>query len=263
MNDLNVDNKKLIDAMKMMRENPTEIVKNEFLEQVFAANFIVPATITPEPVDGKILEDSKISFFFLQNKEKKNYILTFSAPEQYLFWKEHRRDTSKKVTVLNYGYDQLAKIVMDYPTLFGGFLIDPNGYNFAIESDLIRDIDKAKNPEVAVEPVRILPKEGMGLEPADPKGLEPLLEAISKYLDTENSVRAAYLMKTVRRGDTLPTLIVVVDFVGGRMKYLFDGIATVARDTVDNCESLGLMPASDKIAGHAIENVEPFYKKKK
>jgi len=27
MNDLNVDNKKLIDAMKMMRENPTEIVK--------------------------------------------------------------------------------------------------------------------------------------------------------------------------------------------------------------------------------------------
>ena len=28
MNDLNVDNKKLIDAMKMMRENPTEIVKN-------------------------------------------------------------------------------------------------------------------------------------------------------------------------------------------------------------------------------------------
>ena len=35
MNDLNVDNKKLIDAMKMMRENPTEIVKNEFLEQVF------------------------------------------------------------------------------------------------------------------------------------------------------------------------------------------------------------------------------------
>ena len=69
MNDLNVDNKKLIDAMKMMRENPTEIVKNEFLEQVFAANFIVPATITPEPVDGKILEDSKISFFFLQNKE--------------------------------------------------------------------------------------------------------------------------------------------------------------------------------------------------
>ena len=89
------------------------------------------------------------------------------------------------------------------------------------------------------------------------------LFSISKYLDTENSVRAAYLMKTVRRGDTLPTLIVVVDFVGGRMKYLFDGIATVARGTVDNCESLGLMPASDKIAGHAIENVEPFYKKKK
>ena len=66
---------------------------------------------------------------------------------------------------------------MDYPTLFGGFLIDPNGYNFAIENDLIRDIDKAKNPEVAVEPVRILPKEGMGLEPADPKGLEPLLRS--------------------------------------------------------------------------------------
>lgn len=31
MNDLNVDNKKLIDAMKMMRENPTEIVKMNFL----------------------------------------------------------------------------------------------------------------------------------------------------------------------------------------------------------------------------------------
>ena len=35
MNDLNVDNKKLIDAMKMMRENPTEIDKNEFLETGF------------------------------------------------------------------------------------------------------------------------------------------------------------------------------------------------------------------------------------
>ena len=46
------------------------------------------------------------------------------------------------------------------------------------------------------------------------------------------------------------------------MKYLFDGIATVARGTVDNCESLGLMPASDKIAGHAIENVEPLLQEK-
>ena len=70
MNDLNVDNKKLIDAMKMMRENPTEIVKNEFLEQVFAANFIVPATITPEPVDGKILEDSKISSSYRIKKRR-------------------------------------------------------------------------------------------------------------------------------------------------------------------------------------------------
>ena len=70
MNDLNVDNKKLIDAMKMMRENPTEIVKNEFLEQVFAANFIVPATITPEPVDGKILEDS--SFLYSVRRRQKS-----------------------------------------------------------------------------------------------------------------------------------------------------------------------------------------------
>ncbi len=263
MNDLNVDNKKLIDSMKMMRVNPTEIVKSEFLKQVLAANYIVPATINPEPVDGKILENSQISFFFLQNEEKKNYILTFSAPEQFLFWKEHRKDDDKKITVLNYGYEQLGKIVMDYPTLFAGFLIDPNGYNFAIENDLIADIDKAKNPEVQVEPVRILPKEGMGLEPAESDGLEPLLDAISGYLEKQNSVKAAYLMKTVRKGDTLPTLIVVVDFVGGRMKNLFDGIANVARGTVDNCESLGLMPASDKIAGRAIEGVEPFYIKKK
>lgn len=263
MNDLNVDNRSLIEAMKAMRENPTEIVKNEFLEKVIAANYIVPATIQPEPVDGKILPDSKISFFFLQNNEKKNYILAFSAPEQYLFWKEHRKEDDKKINVLNYGYDQLSKIVMTYPALFGGFLIDPNGYNFAIESDLINDVDKARNPQVTIKPEKILPKEGMGLEPADPKGLEPLTEAISKYMETENSIKAAYLMKTIRKGDTLPTLIVVVDFVGGRMKYIFDGIAMAARGTVDSCESLGLMPASDRIAGHAIENVEPFYKKKK
>lgn len=261
MNDLNIDNKKLIEAMRNLRENPTEIVKNEFLKQVLAANYIVPATVDPEPIDGKVQPDSKIAFFFLQNEEKKNYILTFSASEQYIFWKEHRPESNKKITVFNYGYPQISKIVRDYPNLFGGFLIDPNGYNFAVESDLINDIAKMNEPQV--RPEKILPKEGMGLEAADPKGLEPLLEAVSNYLSTQNSVKSAYLMQTVRKGDSVPTLIIVVDFVGGRMKELFDGIALAARGSVDNCESLGLMPAGDKIASHAIEGVEPFYVKKK
>jgi hypothetical protein len=69
-------------------------------------------------------------------------------------------------------------------------------------------------------------------------------------------------MQTVRKGQTEPTIVIVVDFAGDSPKSVFDGVALSLKYVLNEKVTIGMMPAYDKVAKQCIKGVTPIYKKK-
>ncbi len=94
-------------------------------------------------------------------------------------------------------------------------------------------------------------------EPAEyPK---ELIEGICKYLKTNKHVNAAYLRLMVKENEQ--SYLIVVDFSGDKNE-VFNGIAN-AGVPFSNGKYIDFVPFLSDFGKTAVENVVPFYKKKK
>ena len=86
-----------------------------------------------------------------------------------------------------------------------------------------------------------------------------MIDEICKYLKTKKNVNAAYLRLMVK--DIEQSYLIVVDFSGDKNE-VFSGIAN-AGVPFSNGKYLDFVPLSSSFGKEAVENVIPFYKKKK
>lgn len=250
-----IDNSGLVEAASLLKESANQEKRLWFLNQLIGAKFVLPVVITPEPVDNKIQADSTVSYFSMKTGKGLVYLVVFTSGEEMEKWNKNKN----KMYIIR-SYDDVRKMVLNIKG-YDGFVIDPCGCNIAVQNALIRNIENFQNPNVVLKPERVQTEGDMGLRPVE-NPPENVVNALKEYFDSQNNVRAAYFMETIRKGEDKPTPVVVVDFSrDGSLKEAFDGIAAAAHSVMKSGETIGLMPSFDKVAGKYIKGVKPFYKK--
>lgn len=249
------NNQNLTDALERIRENNDENSRMWLLYNLINADFIVPISLDVIPDEnGNLPENANIKYFSIKNPQGKIYFVVFSNVDYFKEWKTDILKYHAKYT-----YKQVEKIVTRESSGFAGFVIDPNHSNVYFENELLKNITKSLPSDMAVQADKIITENNMGLVPAvNPP--EKLIKALIEYMEKDNSIKSAHMMQTIRRGETVPTLIIVVNFLGS-IQRVFESLARVAQNNMDRPQPIGMMSAYDKIAAAAILNVKPFYKK--
>ena len=250
-----IDNTALVNAASKIKENNTQENRLDFLKHLLGASFILPVVIIPEPVNNKVSADATVNYFSMETSQWLVYLAVFTSCEEFEKWNKN----PNKMYLIR-GYDNIKNIVMSKKE-YDGFVIDPCGCNMAIQKGLIQNIEKASNPEVLIKPEKVQTEGNIGLKPVyNPP--ENLKNALLDYFKSQDNISKAYYMETVRKGETSTTPVLVVEFCKeGSLKAAFDGIAEVAHSVMKKGETIGLMPAFDKIAQKYIKDAVPFYRK--
>lgn len=251
-------NLKLADLIDLIKAGGSEDVKTEFLHCLVNTKLVVPVVVDTIPdEEGNVAENTNVRYFSLKNTEGKIYLVTFTNTDYFEQWQP---DIVKYH--VRYDYEQIKGMVTREGSGFDGFVIDPNYGNIALENDILKQLVRvpAAGDDMNVKAEKIVTENNMGLTPAK-NPPEKLVAALKEYMAGDKSILSAHLMETIRKGETTPTLILVVDFLGSANR-VFESIAKVAQDNMDVVQPIGIMPASDKVAQKYIEGVEPLYKKK-
>jgi len=88
---------------------------------------------------------------------------------------------------------------------------------------------------------------------------QELVDAITRYLENQKMVRAAYFMQMFREEEL--SYLLIVDFLGDK-KELFSGIAKNVQGYL-NGMNINMMPLEAGFAQEAIRNIKPFYIRKR
>lgn len=246
-------NAALVKAMADMKENENSETRNVFIQELLNAKLIVPSIIKPEPVDGKIAQNSRISFFSVRTKDKENILFLFTSAEELVKWAPAK---GKHLILQN--YNQFKDFVVGKKANYDGIVIDPYGSNITVKRGLIEAIDSAVKPmKIQHEQIDVEKDSLRAAEFASPG----LYAALSELMARNETILSAWMMQAQREGQKLPTTIVVVDFKGGDMKNTFNSIARCANEFLAPDESIGIMPAYHRAAKQAVRSVKPFYVK--
>lgn len=246
-------NAALVNAMNDMKQNDSSKTRSIFVQELLNAKLIIPSVIEPEPVDGKIAKDSVISFFSVKTKDNESVMFLFTSIEELKKW-----EPAKGKHLILQNYRQFKDFVTGKNAAYDGLVIDPYGANVTIKKGLIDKIDASLKPmKVSNEKISV---EQDGLQPAElaPPGL---YAALSEMMSRNSTINAAWMMQAKRIGENKPTVVVVVDIKGGDMKNTFNSVARTANEFLEPNESIGIMPAHDRVAARFIKGVEPFYVK--
>lgn len=246
-------NAALVKAMADMKQNENNDTRNVFIQELLNAKLIIPSLIKPEPENGKIAKDSQISFFSVKTKDDENVLFLFTSAEELQKWAPAK---GKHLILQN--YRQFKDFVVGKNASYDSLVIDPFGSSVVIKKGLIERIDSAVKPmKITREKIDV---EETGLKPAE-YASPGLYAALSESMARNETISAAWMMQTNRQGEKLPTTIVVVKVSGGDMKNTFNAIARTANEFLAPDESIGIMPAHDRVAAKYIKGVKPFYVK--
>ncbi len=249
-------NSALVKAMAAVKENENSQTRLAFVQELLNAKLILPSIIRPEPVDGKVAKDSRMSFFSIKNKEGEKILFLFTSLDELQKWAP-----AKGKQLLLQNYKQFKEMVVGKNANYDGFVINPYGESITVKRGLIEAIDANVKPmQMKREQVNV---EKSGLQPAE-FASPGLYAALTDAMVRNETVNAAWMMQVKKEGDNMPTPILVVDIIrGGDMKNTFNSLARVANDFLATGEAIGIMPAYDRVAMKYIKDVQPFYVKGK
>ena len=86
-----IENKKLIEAIKIMKENNTKKNRSIMLEEMMKSEFLNPTSLKLKSnKDGKavIKEGEKISFYTISTIDNKKFAMAFTSIEEMNKWSE-------------------------------------------------------------------------------------------------------------------------------------------------------------------------------
>lgn len=252
-----IDNKPLIEAIEKLGKEPTQENRLWLLQRLVSSQLILPVVIIPQPVNNKIPEDATVNYFSMKTKSGLNYLAVFTSGEEMEKW---NKNPNKMYLIRS--YESIKRLVLQNRKIYDGFVLDPMGCNIAVKNSLMESVERVSDENTLVETEKIETEGNMGLVPAKTIP-EDLGSALREYFSSQDNIKAVYFMETIRQGAKKPTPVLVVDFMrDGSLKKAFDGIAAVAHNVLPQGETIGLMPAFDKLAAKYIKGVEPFYEKK-
>lgn len=250
-----MENENLIDALERIKTSRDESAQMWLAYNLLNAKLVLPVAVDAVPDEnGNVPKTAAVRYFSIKNTDGSIYLVTFTNADYFNEWQPDIHKYHVK-----HDYSQIVKMTAREGSGFAGIIIDPNHANVALPNyELLKIMGEAPD-DMAVKADRIITDENIGLRPVS-RPPKRLISALKLYMASDKSILSAHIMQTVRKGETTPTLILVVDFLGSAQK-VFEGIARIAQKNMETNQPIGIMPASDKIAQSYIKNIEPFYKK--
>lgn len=256
-----VTNPELVIAIKEMKESNTKECQDHVINEVMKAHFISPVNISPAPGPSSdssevvLKENTTINFNIIENTANQQFFLSFTDWQELGKWNKGENQQTLILT-----FDDLAAMVLDKKGNSEGFVINPYGENIIFNKTMIEALREDKERRAKGGVVEQVVKKDTTVQLGQPRIYpKEMVNAISNYLKKQKNVHAAYLQLMIKEGEQ--SYLVIVDFTGDR-RELFDGIANVAMSHL-NGMFIDLVPYDSDFGHNAINNIEPFYKKKK
>lgn len=256
-----VTNPELVIAIKTMKENNTKECQDNVINEVMKAHFISPVIISPVPEASSdiseivLKKNTTINFSIIENTANQQFFLAFTDWKELGKWHKGKNQQTLILT-----FDDLATMVLDKKGNSEGFVINPYGENIIFNKTIIRTLLEEKERRSKGGVVEQVIKKDTTVQLGQPSIYpKEMVNAISNYLKKQKNVYAAYLQLMIKEGEQ--SYLVIVDFTGDR-REIFDGIANVAMSHL-NGMLIDLVPYDSDFGHNAINNIEPFYKKKK
>jgi len=256
-----VTNPELVQVIKEMLENNTKEMQDRMINEVMKAHFISPVNISPTPNHsdeaGKVVlkEQTTISFDIIENTANQQFFLAFTDWEELGKW---RKNENQQTLVLT--FDDYAAMVLNEKGNSDGFVVNPLGGNVIFSKAMVMALRDEKERRAKRGVVEQVVKKDTTIQLGQPRVYpEELVKAITDYLKKQKNANAAYLQLMINEGEQ--SYLVIVDSTGDR-RVLFDGIANVATSHL-NGMFIDLVPYDSDLGKNGVNNIKPFYKRKK
>ena len=238
----------------------TRDMEANMFKEIYHAKYLMPLDASKMNMEKTnadngecvVKEKSIMQFPLITNSDDKSFYPFFTD------WNEFRRFDKEQKFSGNIATFEDIKYFIDKAD---GISINPYGANITLTKDMLNVIESAAEGSlqntVIKEQVAEKDSKVMLGEPAEYP--QKMIDEICKYLKTNKNVNAAYLRLMVK--DNEQSYLIVVDFSGDKNE-VFSGIAN-AGVPYSNGKYLDFVPISSSFGKEAVENVIPFYKKKK
>ncbi|GLB32533.1 enhanced serine sensitivity protein SseB [Lacrimispora amygdalina] len=238
----------------------TRDMEANMFKEIYNAKYLMPLDTSKMNMEKTnadngecvVKEKSIMQFPLITNSEDKSFYPFFTD------WNEFRRFDKEQKFSGNIATFEDIKYFIDKAD---GISINPYGVNITLTKDMLNVIESAAEGSLqnTVIKEQVAEKESKVMlgEPAEYP--QKMIDEICKYLKTNKNVNAAYLRLMVK--DNEQSYLIVVDFSGDK-NVVFSSIAN-AGVPFSNGKYLDLVPLSSGFGKEAVENIIPFYKKKK
>lgn len=238
----------------------TRDMEANMFKEIYNAKYLMPldaSKMNMEKVneangEAVVKEKSVMQFPLITNAEDKSFYPFFTD------WNELRKfDKEQKYSGNIATFEEMKYFINNAD----GISINPYGVNIILTKDMITVIENIakglpQNMEIKEQVAEKDTKIMIG-EPAEYP--QKMIDEICKYLKTNKNVNAAYLRLMIKENEQ--SYLIVVDFTGDKNE-VFGGIANVGVP-FSNGKYIDFVPLSSNFGKESVENVAPFYKKKK
>ena len=255
-----VTNPDLVKAINDSYPNQIDKQKRIVLEAT-KAHLLAPVLISPEPegdinVNERVVKkDTTISFNYLEDTNNQKYFIAFTDWNALRKWRNIEKQQTLVVT-----FDDLSSMVLNSNNGHAGFVINPYGEDIVFRRPLLEALKEEQNKPIIGNACEYVVKKDTRVMLGQPKVFpQDLVDAITRYLENQKMVRAAYFMQMLREEEL--SYLLIVDFSGNK-KVLFGGISKSVQGYL-NGMNIDMMPLETGFAQEAIRNVKPFYVRKR
>lgn len=252
-----LENPKLLEAINKMYQNNNEQTQDAVLKEILNAHFLAPINMSSEP-EGQnengvvtLKENTILSFFTIENTKKQYFFPAFTD------WSELRKwNKQEDIKTLIVKIEDYISLMSNNKNIIG-CTINPFKENLILTSLMLQTISEGNNPfnygimdDIAIQKeTRVILKQ----PEVYPK---EMVNAISEFLKTQNTVFSAYLHLMVMEGET--SYLLVIDF-SGEKEALFNGIGKTAMPYL-NGMYIDIVKFDSNFE-NACRNIKPFFKR--
>lgn len=233
-------NDRLLEQMKIVKEDPSYAQREAYLSTLKKARFLVPI----EWITTQNTRRRTLATIYKASGEK--YLLAFTSWEELFKWSENENEQ-----VVALSHEELRRQVLDKQTTYDGFVIDPYGVNLITPRQEIL----SSLPLVAPKTTRSAGREAVISIP--PIYSQRLLTAITNQLKQFYDVRYAYFLLMATE-DGEKNYLVVIDFIGDNRR-LFYRVMSAAEPFLKKREHLTIVSSTSALGRMAIRGQKPFY----
>lgn len=255
-----VTNPDLVKAINDSYPNQIDKQKHIILE-ARKARLLAPVLISPEPegeinVNERVIKkDTTISFNLIEDTNNQKYFIAFTDWNALRKW----RNIEKQQTIVT-SFDDLSSMVLNSHDGHSGFVINPYGEDIVFRRSLLEALHEEQNMPIINSTNEYVVKKDSKVMLGQPRVFpQDLVDAITRYLENQKMVRAAYFMQMLREEEL--SYLLIIDFSGNK-KVLFGGISKSVQGYL-NGMNIDMMPLETGFAQEAIRNVKPFYMRKR